>query len=135
MSIPNNDQADLEQHDRKALDHPSTAATATFAVETLLAGTFRVTAIEILNPTGLAQDPANYFSVSLLAGATTIGTFSTLTGAQGTITANTSALFVLSATDANCVAPQGSLLKLVFTKTGTQTFPAGRIVVHGRYIA
>jgi hypothetical protein len=112
-----------------------TSATSTLALETLDAAT-RIDSVEILNPTGFAAHASNYWTLTLQKGSTVIATWSTLTGQEGTITANTKAAMRMSSTDANTVGAAGDLLKLVLTKTGTPAaFPAGRVVAHGRIVA
>jgi hypothetical protein len=112
-----------------------TAATTTLACETVDNPT-RIDSVEVLNPTGFVADAANYWVLTFQKGSTVIGTWSTLTGAEGTITANTKAAMTMSATDTAKVAAVGDLLKLVITKHGSPAaFPAGRVVAHGRIVA
>lgn len=95
---------------------------------------FRLDKAEYINPTGLAQDAANYFAIEVKKDATVMASWSTLTGAQGTIAADTFVDLVKSGTDANLVAAAGAIISVNFDETGVQTLPAGRIVVHGRYV-
>lgn len=110
-------------------------STITYTFETLDFAT-RIDSVEILNPTGFAQHASNYWTLTLKHGSTTIASWSTLTGAEGTITADVAAVMTLSATDANRIGASGALLKLTLTKTGSPAaFPPGRIVIHGRQVA
>ena len=112
-----------------------TASTTTLALETADNIT-RIDSVEILNPTGFVADPTNYWVLTFQKGSTVIGTWSTLTGAEGTITANTKAAMTMSGTDAAKVAAVGDLFQLVITKHGSPSaFPAGRVVAHGRVVA
>jgi len=94
----------------------------------------RVKRVVYVNPTGLAQDPTNYFTVKLLKGATVVASWSTLTGAQGTITADTPVELVPSATAADLVFAADDLMKLFLDETGTATLPAGHVVVECEYL-
>lgn len=109
--------------------------TTTLPLETL-DFTTRIDSCEVLNGTGFTADAANYWTITLQAGATVMATWSTMTGAEGTLTANVAGAMTLHATDANRVGAAGALLKLVFTKTGSPAnFPSGRIIAHGRIVA
>lgn len=97
---------------------------------------FVVESVEYINPTGLAADPTNAFDIELKDGATSMAKWSTITGTagQGTIAADTFVQLALSATLANQYTAQDDILALVLTLHGAQTLPAGRLVVHGRYL-
>jgi hypothetical protein len=82
------------------------------------------------NVTGLASDAANYFDIEIKNGAVSMAKWSTLTGAQGTLAADTYVAVPLSA---NVSFNAGDVLSLVLTLHGTQTLPAGRLVAHARY--
>jgi len=86
--------------------------------------------VDLIDPTGLAQDAANFFVITVQDGATVLATWSTQTGQQGSLPAAT---FETLVNAANPQAAAGDTLSLVLTLHGTQTLPAGRIVVHGRY--
>ena len=94
----------------------------------------RVDAVQYINVTGLAASATDYFNIKLQKGSTIMANWSTQTSAQGAIAADTFVSPVLSSTDANLVAAAGDVLKLNLDETGTQTLPAGHIVVHGRYV-
>lgn len=95
---------------------------------------FRVDSVQYVNPTGLAQDAANYFVIELLKGATIAASWSTQTGAQGSIAADTFVTLVKSATDADLVFAGGDVMSMNLNETGTATLPAGRLVVYGRWV-
>lgn len=87
------------------------------------------------NPTGFAADPTDYWTVAVLKGTTVMASWSTLSTAQGALTADTPVNLVLSATDANTVADDGDVISMKFTKTGSPAaLPPGRLVLEGRYL-
>jgi hypothetical protein len=94
----------------------------------------RVDKVQYVNPTGLTQDGTNYFTVKLLNGSTVAYSWSTLTGAQGTLTADTFVNLVASNTDADLVFGADAEMKLMLDESGTATLPAGRINVFGRFV-
>lgn len=87
------------------------------------------------NVTGLAQDASNVFNIKLQQGAgpTIAANWDTTTGQQGTIAADTWVTLVNAAL-ANRVVPPAAELSLFLDMSGSQTLPAGRIRVHGRYL-
>ncbi len=92
----------------------------------------RVARVTLNLPLGLAQDASNYCNFKLLKGASTVvANFSTLTGANGTITADTPVNMVLSGTDANLVLSDTDQMSLFIDVTGSTTVPPGRIVIEG----
>lgn len=95
---------------------------------------FVVDSVKYYNATGLAQDASNYFNIKLLNGAVVLANWSTLTGAQGTLTADTAVNMVLNATPANLVVLPDGVLKLFLDETGTSDLPAGKMIVHGHYV-
>ena len=96
---------------------------------------FQLESAELIVPAGLTQDDTNYYVITLQDGATVMASWSTkTTGGQGTLTANTFEEMVLSATVANRYGASGDILSLVCTLHGTQTLPAGRLIVHGLYL-
>jgi hypothetical protein len=118
-----------------AYDHVQVTADTTIQLFRIPAGKkFRLLSAEYINVTGLTQDASNYFDIKVLKGSTVMANFSTLTGAQGTIAADTFVDLVNSATDANLVAAAADAIKLFLDETGTATLPAGRIVIHGVFI-
>lgn len=118
-----------------AYDHVAVTADTTVKLFTVPAGKrFRLTRAEYINPTGLAQDATNYFTIKVLKGATVMASWSTLTGAQGTIAADTFVDLVNSSTDADLIAAAAAVIALFLDETGTASLPAGRIVLHGYYL-
>ena len=116
-----------------SFDMASTAATETLKFH-YCAHPFRVERADIVNPTGLVADASNYFVITLQDGATVMATWSTLTGANGSLPANTFTQLVNSAVSGALDAAAGDTLSMVLTLHGTQTLPAGRLVLHGRYL-
>jgi hypothetical protein len=113
-------------------DHIQVTADTTIKLFTVPAGKkLRLLKAEYVNPTGLAQDATNYFTIKVLKGATVMASWSTLTGAQGTIAADTFVDLVNSATDADLVADAAAVISLFLDETAAATLPAGRIVLHG----
>lgn len=117
-----------------AFTHPSVTADTTTKEYKTGSRPLRISGIDYINPTGLAQDASNYFAIQVKVGSTVVGSWSTLTSAQGTIAADTFVALVLNATDANLVVPAGSTLTLLLDETGTATLPAGKVIVRGRYL-
>jgi hypothetical protein len=109
---------------------------ATLAVKLFTAQRrFRVDKVEYVNPTGFTQDAANYWTIALKKDATVMAQWSCLTGAEGTIAANTPVNLTLSATALNQVADAAAVISLALTKVASAAnLPAGRIFVHGRYV-
>lgn len=117
-----------------AIDHPSVTADTTIKIAKVPTGQgkLRIREIQYVNATGLAVDAANFFKIQLKAGSTLIGEWSTETGQDGALVANTFVALPLEA-GAN-VVDAGAVLDLVLDETGTQTLPAGRLVVHGEFL-
>lgn len=98
----------------------------------------RIDKVEYINPTGLAGHSSNYWEIALKKGSTVMAQWSTDSdvAGQGTLTANAVVNLVLSGTDANLVADVADVLSLVLTKVSSAAnLPAGRIIVHGRYVS
>jgi hypothetical protein len=96
---------------------------------------FRVERVMYVNPTGLAAHAANFFTVKLTKGATVVASWSTETGEDGTIAADTFVELNLSATDADRVFAADDEMKLFLDEAaGTATLPAGRVIVEGFYL-
>ncbi len=112
---------------------PAVSATTTLALTTLPLR-FRLDRAELIVDATYTQDPANYYVFTLQAGGTVLGTWSTLTGQQGTLTGGTPAAMVLATPDANLVNIAGNVLSLVCTKFGAAANATLRINVHGRHL-
>jgi hypothetical protein len=98
----------------------------------------RVDKVEYVNPTGLAGHASNYWEIALKKGSTVMAQWSTDSdvATQGTLTANAIVNPALSATDGELVAAAGDVLSLALTKfASAANLPAGRLIVHGRYVA
>lgn len=135
MTTTRQSNVDGQEFHDASRDAMSCAATTPFAIETAKRP-FRIDSIELISDATIVQDPANFYSLALQVGGRTVGTWSLLTGAQGTITAAVPALVPLAAeVGQNRVAAQGDLVQLVATKNGTAANLVNlRCVVHGRYI-
>lgn len=98
--------------------------------------------VDYINPTGLAADNSNHFEIALKKGSTKMAAWSTDGNGtnfngdanEGTIAADTFVALTLSETAANLHATGGDVLSLSLDETGTQSLPAGRIVVRGRWL-
>jgi len=114
-------------------DHAALTADTTTKLWKCPSGrSFKVTRVSYVNPTGLAADGTNYFNLKVLKGASTVmANWSTLTGQEGTLTADTFVSFTLSSTAANLVLQAGDELSFFADETNTATLPAGRLVVEG----
>lgn len=128
MGIPRRENPHDQQLGIFIYEHAEAAADASHKLFRAKEG-MRITAVDYVNPTGLAQDAANYFNIKLKKGSTVIANWSTLTGAQGSIAANTFVALVLAAAAARDVAA-GEELVLELDETGDATLPLGRISVH-----
>ncbi len=94
---------------------------------------FRVDKVDYVNPTGLAAGAGGYI-INIMKGATSMAKWSTVTGQEGTIAADTFVALTLSATDADRVAAGGDEIRLFLDASGTATLPPGRVTIHGRYV-
>lgn len=112
----------------------ATSATATlFAWKAPAARTVRVDRAQLNVPAGFAADAANFWTIAVKNGSTTIASWSTQTGAQGAITANTPVDLINAAADADLVLDPAETLTLVLTETGTATnFPIFSLTIEAR---
>jgi hypothetical protein len=122
-----------------SLDHGTLTATTTAKLWSVPAGKrLRVDRVWYCNPTGLAADPTNAFSLEIRNGATVVASvFNTDNNdvpAGVALAADAIVTGVLSATPANLALAAGDTLSAVFTEDGTATLPAGRLVIEGRLI-
>lgn len=116
-------------------DHAQATADATIKLYKNTSGSrLRIDEVTYINVTGLAQDATNIFTIKLMQGAVVVASWSTLTGAQGSIAANTFVTLVNSATDADLVIEDDEELALFLDEGGDATLPAGRIQIRGRFI-
>lgn len=112
------------------------SATTPYRVLTVPAGRkLRITGAKYYNPTGFAQDPTNYMVIQVLKNAAVAASYSTLTGADGTIAAGADVDLTLSATDTDLVLSEGDTLTVNIAETGTVvSFPVGQTVVFARWV-
>jgi hypothetical protein len=95
----------------------------------------RIDLVQYINPTGYVQDATNYYVLGVKKGADVAASWSLLTGAEGTIAADTFVDFTLSGTDANLVCAAGDIISWCGTKVlAGADVPVGRLVIHGRYL-
>jgi hypothetical protein len=115
-------------------DHAQATADVTqFLAEISADRAFLVEEVVYYNATGLAEDAANFFNIKVQVGATVVANWSTETGQEGTIAADTPVRLTNGAA-ANLILAPDSRLDLVLDETGTATLPAGTIQVTGRYL-
>lgn len=123
------------------MTNASTAATITEKLGWIVppGRKFRVDRVMYNNPTGLAADPTNIFTIAVkgVTSGIVYASWTTLTGApaQGALSADVPVTLVNNATDANLVLAAGEFLQATYTKAGTQTLPAGCLVIEGRLIS
>lgn len=111
-------------------DHAS--LTADLEVKLLLAKRrFRVLSAQVINPTGLAVDVTNFFNIKVKQGAVIIANWSTETGEEGALVADTWAEMSMG-TDVNVDAAE--TLSVQFDEDGTATLPVGRVVINCEYL-
>lgn len=93
--------------------------------------TFILESAKYYNATGLAGHASNYFNVAIKVGSTVLANWSTSTAAESTIAADTWVTMTLGAA---LEVAAGSSVVLLLDETGTSDLPAGKIVLHGRYV-
>lgn len=102
----------------------SLAATTTWPLYTAWTAT-RVRRAFYVNPTGLALNASNYFTIELKRGATVVANgISTATAALVA-----SAWTSMTIVPASAVLAAGQSLDVVFTRTGTATLPIGQLLI------
>lgn len=135
MPRPTDIEPQQETFDLGPYEHANAIAATTVVKMVTARRRFRVERVEYINPTGYVQDAANYYTLELRKGATVIASWSLLTGAQGTIAADTPVNLVLSATDVNRIVQAGDLLSWAMVKTAAAAnLPLGRFNVSGRFV-
>lgn len=97
---------------------------------------FKIDRVQYINPTGLAEDATDFFVIKVLNEALVAASWSTKTGEEGTIDADTFVDLTLSDTAANLVLEAGDVLSISLDEDAgaTATLPAGRFVIEGRYL-
>ena len=110
-----------------------TADTTLFLFEAHSGRAFLVEEVVYYNATGLAADAANYFNIKVQhgGGPTVVANWSTETGQEGTIAADTPVRLTLGS---NVIIPPDTRVNLFLDETGTATLPAGVLQVIGRYL-
>ncbi len=120
------------------MSNASTAATATEKLGWTVPSnySFRIDRVMYNNPTGLAADASNYFTIAIkgVTSGIVYASWSTQTSAQGALSADIPVTLILNATDANLVLATGEFIQATYTKTGTQTLPAGCLTIEGRLL-
>ncbi len=107
-------------------------ATADLEVKLLLAKrSFRILSAQYINVTGLAQDVTNFFNIKVKQAAVIIANWSTETGQEGTIAADTFVEMVMGS-DVNVEAAEE--LSFQMDEDGTATLPAGRVIINCEYL-
>lgn len=110
--------------------HGAIAASESIKLGALWDRVLRLDHVWYNNPTGFAADAANYWTIELTDGTNVLASWSTQTGAEGTLTADTPVAIPLSATHTDL--DEGLVLTLVFTKTGVPAnLPAGQLLADG----
>ena len=137
MSFPRQANEIYEERFVVSYDHGALTADTEVKLFAPKAGRdFRIDRVWYNNPTGLAADAANYFDIQVkTVGGNVAFNWSTETGEEGALVADTPVEFSASATDADQIISAGAVMSVNFDETGTQTLPAGRLVVEGRYVS
>lgn len=119
--------------DLVSMDYEHAALTADTTVKLFKAEReFVLEAASIHNVTGLVTDVTNFFNVKLVETAVLMANFSTETGQEGSLTADTILDMTLGTlADRTLVADE--VLSVFFDEGGAATLPAGRIHFEGRY--
>jgi len=108
-----------------------TADTTQFLFQTDADRAFLLEEAVYYNATGLANDATNFFDIQVKHGTTVAANWSTETGQEGAIAADTP---VVLTNGADLVIPPGTRVNLFLDEDGTATLPAGTIQVTGRYL-
>lgn len=94
---------------------------------------FQIDRVWYVNPTGLAEDSANFFDVQIRNGATNVAAnHSTDDGEEGTLDAD--GPVELALTEANRTVAANTVITLSLIEGGTATLPAGYGVIEGSYV-
>ena len=135
MYPPRNPNLETQQPRNAFFDHPQANATIEHKVDKPFGEPrpWRVDSVRYVNPTGLPEDAADYFEIDVLVGGVVAASWSTETGADGSIPADTWVdLEVVDSPDA--VGDPGDELSLRLVRNGVAVLPAGRIQCEGRYL-
>ncbi len=139
MARPKDPQTEYQQNYLLTYDHPALTADTTIKIDKVPAGKrLRIDSVQYVNPTGLAADNTNAFAGYLKNGSTVVATLFNTDGndtpAGAAVDADTWVTATLSTTDTELIYAAGDTLSLLFDEDGTQTLPAGRVVIRGRYV-
>jgi hypothetical protein len=130
--MPRRIDRDRAQPFRIPFSHGSTTADATTKLYLVDAGqAFVIERVSYINPTGLAVDATNFFNLKITDGTNIAANWSTETGTNGALPANTAVEFALSATLADRTIAAGEYVTLFLDEGGTATLPAGSGFVEG----
>ncbi len=131
MAVPRRPSREQETF-HKTFEHAQvTATTALKKWKNKTGRQVKITGVQYLNITGLAQDASNTFVIALKQGSVVVADWDTTTGQEGTIAADTHVSLTMSATAADLIIEPDEILSLVLTETGTATLPAGQMEVTG----
>lgn len=129
---PRQPNREIQERITLTYDHAQLTGDLTVKLYDVPAGRkLKVERVRYINPTGLAEDAANYFAISVKNGSTVVaGPLSTDSAGAGTnsIAADTFTAITV-ATDGSEVLDAGDVLSVLFDETGTATLPAGRVVI------
>lgn len=139
MTTYANRRENLDTQERIVLTYDNASISASLTVKLYKAATgkyFHIDRVTYINPTGLASDNTNAFSLTVNNGATVMATVFNTDGndvpAGAALAADT---FVEGAVIAAAAAlAPADIMSLVFTKDGTQTLPVGRVTIEGRLL-
>lgn len=92
-----------------------------------------VEGVRYINPTGLAADAANFAVLAVKQGAVVVADWSTETGQEGTLTADTYVDLTLGAA-AGLIIEADEELVFEVAESGTTTVPAGQVEVYLRAV-
>lgn len=120
-----------------SFDHAALTDDLTVKLYKVPAGrSLRVDRISYVNPTGLAADNTNAFSLAVKNGSVVISLVFNTDGndvvAGASLAADTFVEGTLSATDSERVLVAGDILSAFFDEDGAATLPVGRLVIEGR---
>ena len=116
----------------RSIHAQATSDTAQFLCEIPAGRWFILEEAVYYNSTGLAEDATNFFNIKVQDQTPTVyANWSTETGEEGTITADTPVRMTLGA---DVAIPPNSLVDLNLDEDATATLPAGEIVLTGRLL-
>jgi hypothetical protein len=123
------------EHFVLTLDHAALTATTTIKVYKA-PRRMEVLKVEYINVTGLVAHDDNHFALTAQNGATVIAGPRSTDGNGGgsSIAADTFTDVALVASTSARILAEGDVLSVVATEGGTATLPAGKFVVHARWV-